>query len=93
MFGRKMIAVKPEDLTDDGKIQVISRIVIEKLELQQNWIDSKTPFVDLGADSLDQTEIVMCVEDYYLVEMEEPAGGYLNVETLKEGLDKALSEE
>lgn len=92
MFVKETISLFEEDLTDAGKFKVISVIVSEKIGLSLDRIDVTRPLSELGADSLDQAEVMMIIEDYYGVEMQEPEYGVASIEFFKKVLDEALLE-
>ena len=84
--------ISDSDLTDEGKINVMSAIVREKLGLPENcFIEPRLSFTrEFGADSLDEVEILMAVEDHYGVDIEMVEGTPGSIDQLKVGLDRAL---
>jgi acyl carrier protein len=64
----------------------VKRIIAEKLGVSEDKIQPTSSFVDdLGADSLDQVELIMAFEDEFEVEIPDEDGDKLR--TVKEALD------
>lgn len=51
--------------------QRIKKIIAEQLGVEESTIKSDTTFEDLGADSLDQVELVMALEDEFEIELSD----------------------
>ena len=72
-------------MSDDVKIK-INEIIIDKLGIEENAINSNSKFIDdLGADSLDTVELIMQFEEEFEIEIpDEDAEKILSV---KQALD------
>ncbi len=52
----------------------VKRIVVEKLECNEEEITPEARFIeDLGADSLDLTELLMALEEEYNIDIDDEA--------------------
>ncbi len=50
--------------------QKITKVIVEKLGVSEDQVKSEASFIDdLGADSLDQVELVMALEDEFDIEI------------------------
>ena len=49
----------------------VKEIIGKILRKNVKDLNSKVPFTDLGADSLDQVELIMAFEDYFDLEISE----------------------
>ena len=64
----------------------VKQIIAEKLGVSEEKIGSKSSFVDdLGADSLDQVELIMAFEDAFEVEI--PDEDAEKMRTVKDALE------
>ena len=51
-------------------LEKISKVIIEKLGVKEDQVTPEATFVDdLGADSLDQVELIMALEDAFDIEI------------------------
>jgi len=51
-------------------MEKISKVIIEKLGVKEDQVTPEATFVDdLGADSLDQVELIMALEDAFDIEI------------------------
>jgi acyl carrier protein len=51
-------------------MEKISKVIIEKLGVKEDQVAPEATFVDdLGADSLDQVELIMALEDAFDIEI------------------------
>jgi len=51
-------------------LQRVKEIVVEQLSVEENQVASEASFInDLGADSLDQVELVMALEEAFNIEI------------------------
>lgn len=67
----------------------VKKIVIEQLGVKEEEVSSTASFVDdLGADSLDQVELVMALEEEF--ETEIPDGDAEKIMTIKDAVDYIL---
>jgi acyl carrier protein len=59
---------------DDNTIQTIRNIIAERLDRKIEEITDNARFVDdLGADSLDLTELLMALEEEFNIEIDDEA--------------------
>jgi acyl carrier protein len=64
----------------------VKQIIAEKLGVSEDKITTTSSFVDdLGADSLDQVELIMAFEDAFEVEIPDDDAGKMR--TVKDALD------
>lgn len=64
--------------------EVVKRIVIEKLDRKPEEVTSEARFVeDLGADSLDLTELLMALEEEFSVDIDDEAN---SIETVQDAI-------
>lgn len=60
--------------TDVNVADTVRRIIVEKFELQPEEVTESARFVDdLGADSLDITEIIMALEEEFSIDIDDDA--------------------
>jgi acyl carrier protein len=51
-------------------VQKITKVIVEKLGVTEDQVKPEAAFIDdLGADSLDQVELVMALEDEFDIEI------------------------
>ena len=56
----------------DELLSKINKVIVEKLGVTEDKVKPEAAFVeDLGADSLDQVELVMALEDEFDITVEE----------------------
>jgi acyl carrier protein len=54
----------------DDLMQKVTQVVVEKLGVKEDQVKEDSSFVDdLGADSLDQVELIMALEDTFDIEI------------------------
>jgi len=54
--------------------ETVKRIIIEKLDLKEDQVTLDAKFIDdLGADSLDQTELLMALEEEFNIDIDDDA--------------------
>ena len=64
----------------------IKQIIVEKLGVSEDKVNSQASFVeDLGADSLDQVELIMAFEDAFDVEI--PDEDAEKMKTVKDAME------
>jgi acyl carrier protein len=64
----------------------VKRIIAEQLGVEENKVVPEASFIeDLGADSLDNVELVMALEDHF--EMEIPDEDAQRILTVKDAID------
>jgi acyl carrier protein len=64
----------------------VKQIVVEQLGVEESEVTSKASFVDdLGADSLDQVELVMAFEEAFSVEI--PDEDAEKIRTVQDAID------
>jgi acyl carrier protein len=52
----------------------VKRIIVENLDLNDDQVKSEAKFIDdLGADSLDITELLMALEDEFNIDIDDDA--------------------
>ena len=68
-------------MTDEELLKKITDVVVEKLGVKAEDVTPEATFVnDLGADSLDRVELVMALEDEFVIEiLDEDAEKFLKV--------------
>ncbi|HNR31452.1 MAG TPA: acyl carrier protein [Candidatus Hydrogenedentes bacterium] len=60
--------------TDVNVADTVRRIIVEKFELQPEEVTENARFVDdLGADSLDITEVIMALEEEFNIDIDDDA--------------------
>jgi len=60
--------------TDVNVAEIVRRIIVEKFELQPEEVTENARFVDdLGADSLDITEVIMALEEELGIDIDDDA--------------------
>ena len=58
------------DVADESVLERVCEIVSEQMGVEREQVDNTTDFVnDLGADSLDQVELVMLFEDEFKLDI------------------------
>ncbi len=61
-------------MADENNVQTIRNIIAERLDRKIEEITDNARFVDdLGADSLDQTELLMALEEEFNIEIDDEA--------------------
>ncbi len=69
---------------DESKIQTIRNIIAERLDRKIEEITDNARFVDdLGADSLDLTELLMALEEEFNIEIDDEAN---SIETVGDAI-------
>jgi acyl carrier protein len=64
----------------------VKKVIVERLGVSEDKIGSTSSFVeDLGADSLDQVELIMAFEDEFKVEIKDDEAEKLR--TVKDALE------
>jgi acyl carrier protein len=59
---------------DSGIAEKVRQIVIEKLDRSEEQVTLEARFIDdLGADSLDLTELLMALEEEYNIDIDDEA--------------------
>ena len=54
----------------DENMEKIAKVIVEKLGVKEEQVTPEATFVDdLGADSLDQVELIMALEDEFNIEI------------------------
>jgi len=57
----------------------VKKVVIEKLEVEEGQVKEEANFTnDLGADSLDQVELIMALEEEFNIEVSDEAAEELD---------------
>jgi len=60
--------------------ETVKRIIIEKLDLSEDQVSNDAKFIeDLGADSLDQTELLMALEEEFSIDIDDDANEIASV--------------
>lgn len=68
----------------------VKKTIAEQLGVQQSTVTEEKAFVaDLGADSLDEIELVMAIEDEFGIEI--PDDDAEKITTVKEAIDYVVS--
>jgi acyl carrier protein len=77
-------------MTKEEILAKVKSVVVEKLNVGEDQVTSDAKFVeDLGADSLDQVELVMALEDEFELKISEEEAEKL--ETVGAAVDYILS--
>lgn len=72
-------------MADKNVDEVVKRIVVEKLDRKAEEVTSEARFVeDLGADSLDLTELLMALEEEFNVDIDDEAN---SIETVQDAIN------
>lgn len=54
--------------------ETVKRIIVEKLDLKEEQVTKEAKFIDdLGADSLDITELLMALEEEFNIDIDDDA--------------------
>lgn len=70
--------------TDANIADTIRRIIAERLDRKLEEVVDEARFIDdLGADSLDQTELLMALEEEFNIEIDDDAN---NIETVGDAI-------
>ena len=79
--------------TPEEQKKTITGIIVDKLGVSADKVTPEADIVkDLGADSLDQVEIVMAVEDAFNIEIsDDDAGKIKTVKEIFEYVEKRLA--
>ena len=65
--------------------ETVKRIVVERLSKEPDEVTLEAHFIDdLGADSLDQTELLMALEEEFNVDIDDEAN---SIETVGDAVD------
>ena len=68
----------------------VTKIIVEKLGANQDQIKPEAKFVDdLGADSLDQVELIMAFEDEFGIEIPDEEAE--KIRTVKDAIDYVVN--
>ena len=60
--------------------ETVKRIVVERLSKDASEVTMEASFIDdLGADSLDQTELLMALEEEFSIEIDDEANNIATV--------------
>lgn len=60
--------------------ETVKRIVVERLSKEASEVTMEASFIDdLGADSLDQTELLMALEEEFSIEIDDEANNIATV--------------
>lgn len=71
-------------MADVNVEETVKRIVIERLSKQPEEVTLEARFIDdLGADSLDQTELLMALEEEFNVDIDDEAN---SIETVADAV-------
>lgn len=61
-------------MTDKNIEEIVKRIVVERLSKEPDEVTSEAHFIDdLGADSLDLTELLMALEEEFNIDIDDEA--------------------
>jgi acyl carrier protein len=61
-------------MADNNVAEVVKKIVVEKLDRKPEEVTLEALFIDdLGADSLDLTELLMALEEEYNIDIDDEA--------------------
>jgi len=72
-------------MSDDNKAEKIRQIIAERLDRKiEEVTDSAHLMDDLGADSLDLTDLLMALEDEYGIEIDDEAN---QIETVGQAIE------
>ncbi|HEX72916.1 MAG TPA: acyl carrier protein [Candidatus Hydrogenedentes bacterium] len=70
--------------TDANIAETIRKIIAERLDRKLEEVVDEARFIDdLGADSLDQTELLMALEEEFNIEIDDDAN---NIETVGDAI-------
>ena len=71
-------------MADVNVQETVMRIVVERLGKESSEVTMEAHFIDdLGADSLDQTELLMALEEEFNVEIDDEAN---TIETVQDAV-------
>lgn len=72
--------------------EVVKRIVVEKLDRKSEEVTDTARFVeDLGADSLDITELLMALEEEFSIDIDDEANSIETVQDAVKYIESKLS--
>lgn len=63
------------DIETRVKELIVNQLFVDEFEIKNNSV----LFKDLGADSLDGIELIMCIEDEFDIDIEEKNSFYQNI--------------
>lgn len=67
-------------MAENNVAETVTRLVIEKLDRKPEEVTMEARFIDdLGADSLDITELLMALEEEYNIEIDDEANAIQTV--------------
>ena len=71
--------------------ETVKRIVVERLSKQPSEVTMEANFIDdLGADSLDQTELLMALEEEFNVDIDDEANSIATVSDAVKYIEEKL---
>lgn len=71
--------------TDNNVEETVKRIVVEKLDRKPEEVTLEARFIDdLGADSLDLTELLMALEEEFNIDIDDEAN---TIQTVGDAVD------
>jgi acyl carrier protein len=72
-------------MSDANVEEVVKRIVVEKLDRKEDEVTLEARFIDdLGADSLDLTELLMALEEEFNIDIDDEAN---EIQTVSDAVD------
>jgi acyl carrier protein len=75
----------------DNTFEVVSKLIANKLEIDQQSITPQSKLTELGLDSLDIFDIIFQAEDQYGIKVPNPSEEIATVDDVVKMLDELLS--
>jgi acyl carrier protein len=75
----------------DNTFEVVSKLIANKLEIDQQSITPQSKLTELGLDSLDIFDIIFQAEDQYGIKVPNPSEEIATVDDVVKMLDELLA--
>lgn len=72
-------------MANESVEEIVKRIIVERLDRKPEEVTTEAKFIeDLGADSLDITELLMALEEEFSIEIDDDAN---KIETVSDAVE------
>ncbi|HCU84685.1 phosphopantetheine-binding protein [Methylophilus sp. UBA6697] len=75
----------------NNTFEVVSKLIANKLEIDQQSITRQSKLIELGLDSLDIFDIIFQAEDQYGIKVPNPSEEIVTVDDVVKMLDELLA--
>ncbi|WP_047515954.1 phosphopantetheine-binding protein [Methylophilus sp. Q8] len=75
----------------NNTFEVVSKLIANKLEIDQQSITRQSKLIELGLDSLDIFDIIFQAEDQYGIKVPNPSEEVVTVDDVVKMLDELLA--